>query len=71
MGVELTGKRLGIIGCGNIGAIVADRARGLKMQVMAFDPYPVAGSGPSNSVSRRSSSTRCWGGPISSRCTRR
>ncbi|MEM6903642.1 MAG: NAD(P)-dependent oxidoreductase, partial [Pseudomonadota bacterium] len=35
MGVELTGKTLGVIGCGNIGAIVADRAQGLKMKVIA------------------------------------
>ncbi|MGD9617990.1 MAG: phosphoglycerate dehydrogenase [Alphaproteobacteria bacterium] len=39
MGVELTGKTLGIIGCGNIGAIVADRAQGLKMRVIAYDPF--------------------------------
>jgi D-3-phosphoglycerate dehydrogenase len=39
MGVELTGKTLGIIGCGNIGAIVANRALGLKMRVVAYDPY--------------------------------
>jgi len=39
LGVEITGKTLGIIGCGNIGAIVADRARGLKMRVLAYDPY--------------------------------
>lgn len=39
MGVELMGKTLGIIGCGNIGSIVADRALGLKMKVVAFDPY--------------------------------
>lgn len=39
MGVELTGKTLGIIGCGNIGSIVAERALGLKMKVVAFDPY--------------------------------
>ncbi|MGB3272872.1 MAG: phosphoglycerate dehydrogenase [Xanthobacteraceae bacterium] len=39
MGVEITGKTLGIIGCGNIGAIVADRAQGLKMKVIAFDPF--------------------------------
>src|SRR5919109_694986 len=39
MGVEITGKTLGIIGCGNIGSIVADRAHGLKMKVIAFDPY--------------------------------
>jgi len=39
MGVEITGKTLGIIGCGNIGSIVAERAHGLKMKVIAFDPY--------------------------------
>jgi D-3-phosphoglycerate dehydrogenase len=39
MGVEITGKTLGVIGCGNIGAIVADRALGLKMRVIAFDPF--------------------------------
>ncbi|MBI1273841.1 MAG: phosphoglycerate dehydrogenase [Alphaproteobacteria bacterium] len=39
MGVELSGKVLGVIGCGNIGAIVADRALGLKMKVIAFDPF--------------------------------
>lgn len=39
MGAELTSKTLGIIGCGNIGAIVADRALGLRMRVIAFDPF--------------------------------
>jgi D-3-phosphoglycerate dehydrogenase len=39
MGVELSGKTLGIIGCGNIGAIVADRAHGLKMRVIGYDPF--------------------------------
>jgi D-3-phosphoglycerate dehydrogenase len=39
MGMELTGKTLGIIGCGNIGAIVADRAHGLRMHVIAYDPF--------------------------------
>ena len=39
MGVEITGKTLGVIGCGNIGSIVADRAIGLKMKVIAFDPF--------------------------------
>ena len=39
MGVELTGKTLGLIGCGNIGSIVADRALGLKMKVVAYDPF--------------------------------
>ena len=39
MGVEVTGKTLGMIGCGNIGSIVADRAQGLKMRVIVYDPY--------------------------------
>ena len=39
MGVELTGKTLGVIGAGNIGGIVCDRARGLRMKVIAYDPY--------------------------------
>ena len=39
VGVEVTGKVLGIIGCGNIGSIVADRARGLGMRVIAYDPF--------------------------------
>ncbi len=37
-GVEITGKTLGVVGCGNIGAVVADRARGLHMNVLVFDP---------------------------------
>jgi D-3-phosphoglycerate dehydrogenase len=39
MGVELTSKTLGLIGAGNIGSIVAERARGLKMKVIAYDPF--------------------------------
>lgn len=39
MGVELTSKTLGLIGAGNIGSIVADRARGLRMKVVAYDPF--------------------------------
>ena len=38
-GVELMGKTLGIIGLGRIGFLVAERARGLKMEVVAYDPY--------------------------------
>ncbi|MBU2573491.1 MAG: hypothetical protein KKH28_05385 [Elusimicrobia bacterium] len=41
-GVELTGKTLGVIGCGNIGAVVADRAMGLKMKVLVYDPVMTA-----------------------------
>ncbi|MFM5917466.1 MAG: phosphoglycerate dehydrogenase [Novosphingobium sp.] len=39
MGVEVTGKTLGLIGAGNIGSIVASRALGLRMKVIAFDPF--------------------------------
>ncbi|WP_020177639.1 phosphoglycerate dehydrogenase [Methylopila sp. M107] len=39
MGVEITAKTLGLIGCGNIGSVVADRAIGLKMRVIAYDPF--------------------------------
>jgi D-3-phosphoglycerate dehydrogenase / 2-oxoglutarate reductase len=39
MGVEVTGKTLGLIGAGNIGGIVASRALGLKMKVVAYDPF--------------------------------
>ncbi|MEM1277278.1 MAG: phosphoglycerate dehydrogenase [Pseudomonadota bacterium] len=39
MGVEITGKTLGVVGCGNIGSVVAQRAIGLRMKVIAFDPF--------------------------------
>ncbi|MBL4747540.1 MAG: phosphoglycerate dehydrogenase [Magnetovibrio sp.] len=39
MGIEIMGKTLGLIGAGNIGSVVADRAQGLKMKVVAYDPY--------------------------------
>ena len=38
-GIEVTGKYLGIIGCGNIGSIVAERALGLQFKILAFDPF--------------------------------
>ena len=38
-GTEINGKYLGLIGCGNIGSIVASRAIGLKMKVIAYDPF--------------------------------
>ena len=44
MGTEVTGKTLGVIGFGRIGRIVAERARGLGMQVVAYDPYLDPGS---------------------------
>ena len=39
MGVELFNKTLGVIGAGNIGGIVCDRAVGLRMKVVAYDPF--------------------------------
>ncbi len=39
MGVEITGKTLGLVGAGNIGSVVASRAIGLKMKVIAYDPF--------------------------------
>src|SRR4029453_10993542 len=39
MGGGMFGKTLGIIGCGNVGSVVADRALGLKMKVIAYDPF--------------------------------
>ena len=42
LGVELTAKTLGVIGCGNIGSITASRALGLRMKVVAFDPFLTA-----------------------------
>ena len=39
LGTEILGKKLGIIGCGNIGTIVAERAQGLKMKILAYDPF--------------------------------
>lgn len=42
LGAELYDKTLGIVGCGTIGSIVADRARGLKMRVVTYDPYLAA-----------------------------
>ena len=41
-GIEVTGKVLGVFGYGNIGKIVADRAQGLKMRVIVFDPFLTA-----------------------------
>jgi D-3-phosphoglycerate dehydrogenase len=39
MGTEVTGKTLGVIGAGNIGSVVCDRAHGLRMRVLAYDPF--------------------------------
>ena len=52
MGVEITGKTLGLIGAGNIGSVVASRAIGLKMKVIAFDPFLSAEKAKSMGVER-------------------
>ncbi len=52
MGVEISGKTLGLIGCGNIGSIVADRAQGLKMKVIAYDPFLTAEKAQSMNVEK-------------------
>ena len=71
MGVEITGKALGVIGCGNIGSIVASRALGLEMRVIAYDPFlseeRAARARRREGRARRRSSAA----PTSSRCTRR
>ena len=71
MGVELSGKTLGLIGCGNIGSIVADRAQGLKMQVIAYDPYLTEQARARSRRREGRARRRCWRAPTSSRCTRR
>src|SRR4051812_25600370 len=45
-GIEITGKTLGVVGFGNIGRQVAERAVGLKMKVLAYDPMLPAGATP-------------------------
>ena len=71
MGVEITGKTLGVIGCGNIGSIVADRAHRPAHEGDRVSIRSCRRSAPRTSASRRSSSTICSSAPISSRCIRR
>ncbi len=63
MGVELYAKTLGLIGCGNIGAIVADRALGLKMKVVAYDPFLSAERALQIGV-EEVELTNCWRAPM-------
>ena len=39
LGMEIAGKTLGVVGCGNVGSEVAARAAALQMRVVAYDPY--------------------------------
>ncbi len=50
LGSELTGKTLGVVGLGRIGRVVADRAMGLSMKVVAHDPFLPPGSSPVDGV---------------------
>jgi D-3-phosphoglycerate dehydrogenase len=70
LGVEIFGKTLGVIGCGNIGSIVADRAIGMKMKVIAYDPYLSAERALDLGVEKVELEELC-AAPTSSRCTRR
>ena len=65
MGVEITGKTLGLVGCGNIGSVVATRAVGLKMKVIAYDPFLSAERAMQLGVERVEDWTRCWRGRTS------
>jgi len=67
MGVELTGKTLGVIGAGNIGGIVCERALGLKMKVVAYDPFLSQERAEKLGV-QKVDWTSFWRGPISSHC---
>ncbi len=67
MGVELTGKTLGVIGAGNIGAIVCARALGLKMKVVAYDPFLSEERATQIGVTKVELD-ELWRAPISSRC---
>ena len=49
--MELCNRTLGVIGLGNIGAIVAERARGLGMKVIAYDPFVTAEAARASSAS--------------------
>ena len=60
MGVEITGKTLGVIGCGNIGSIVADARRRPEDEGHRLRSVPVGRARASSSASRRSSSTSCF-----------
>ena len=54
----LTGKTLGVLGCGNIGSVVASRALGLKMKVIAFDPFLSADRAQEIGIEGRSDMTK-------------
>ncbi len=71
MGVEITAKTLGIIGCGNIGSIVASRGARPEDARHRLRPVPERGAGAGARRREGRPRRRCWRAPISSPCTRR
>jgi D-3-phosphoglycerate dehydrogenase / 2-oxoglutarate reductase len=69
MGVELFNKTLGVIGAGNIGGIVCDRAVGLRMKVVAYDPFLSDERAKQLGRDQGRTGRPCWPAPISSPCT--
>ncbi len=70
-GSEISNKTLGIVGIGNIGRLVAERAQGLKMKVIAYDPFITEQKAQRAGRRAGRRSTRCCSAPTSSRSTRR
>ena len=68
-GTEVCNKTLGIVGLGNIGAIVAERAQGLRMRVIGYDPFVTAEAAAKLKVELRLARRPVRALPTSSRCT--
>jgi phosphoglycerate dehydrogenase-like enzyme len=69
-GMEIFNKTLGIIGMGRIGTVVAERALGLKMRVLGYDPFITKEVGRFPRAWNWSAWTNSWPAPTSSPSTR-